>query len=151
MSPNEWGPPVWTLFHTLAEKINENHFGKVAPELMFHIIRICSTLPCPDCSQHATHFLSKIHVSGIKKKTDLRNLLYFFHNVVNKRKQKPLFNVAELSNKYANNKIIDVYNHFVSVYQTRGNMRLLADSFQRNMILNEFKKWFLVNLKYFIN
>ena len=150
MSPNEWGPPIWTLFHTLAEKIKEEHFQKITPELFFFIKRICSSLPCPECSQHATQFLSRIRVNEIKTKIDLRNLLYIFHNIVNRRKQKPLFNVSELSTKYGNNKIIDVYNNFISVYKTKGNMRLLADSFQRNLIVNDFRKWIIINLRSFI-
>ena len=33
--PTEWGPPVWTLFHTFAEKINPNKFSELAPQFFF--------------------------------------------------------------------------------------------------------------------
>jgi len=150
MSPNQWGPPTWTLFHSLAEKISEKEFTTLMPQLIFFIKRICSVLPCPECSQHATKFWKNVNVAGIKNKNDLRNLLCMFHNIVNKRKRKPLFEQDNLTNTYDNKNIINVYNHFVSVYQTNGNMNLIADSFQRKLILVEFKKWIMSNIRHFM-
>jgi len=150
MSPNQWGPPTWALFHTLAEKINESEFAALMPQLIFFIKRICNVLPCPECSQHATSFWKKVNVAGIKNKTDLRNLLCMFHNIVNKRKNKPLFNHDNLTDTYANNKTVEIYNNFVAVYQTNGNMKLIADAFQRKMILLQFKKWLMTNFRHFI-
>jgi len=135
----------------MIEKIKEEQYSIVAPQLFHYIKRICSVLPCPECSQHATTFLNKVNFNLIHNKTEFRNLFYIFHNVVNKRKEKPLFHVNNLS-KYSNpnENIIKIYNDFVSVYQTKGNMRLIADSFQRKMVLMEFKTWFVTNIKYFI-
>ena len=66
MSPNQWGPPTWTLFHTIAEKMNEEAFPVLMPQFIFFLKRICSVLPCPECSQHATQFWKNINVAGIK-------------------------------------------------------------------------------------
>jgi hypothetical protein len=150
MSPNQWGPPTWTLFHTLAEKMKEEDFPTLMPQLIFYIRKICTALPCPECSQHATTFWTKIHIPGIKNKTDLKNMLCLFHNIVNKRKNKPLFNNESLSERYANLNTVNVYNNFVAVYQTNGNMNLIAESFQRKLILITFKKWIMSNLHNFI-
>jgi hypothetical protein len=38
--PEVWGPAVWTLFHTLAEKINVNAYPAVFPSLFNMIIKI---------------------------------------------------------------------------------------------------------------
>ena len=149
MSPTTWGPPVWRFFHTLAEKMNEDKFQELGPQLFNLIRKICRVLPCPDCSMHATQFLSKINFSTIKTKTDFKNILYIFHNVVNKRKNKALYDNNNLS-IYANNNIVNTYNQFVAVYQTKGNMKLITDSFQRQLVLNDLKKWLLINMKYFI-
>jgi len=149
MSTKKWGPPVWTLLHTLAEKINPDKFAELAPQLFVFIKRICSALPCPDCAQHASQFLARINFSGIKNKTDLKNMLYIFHNVVNTRLKKPLYNVSNLS-VYANNNIIQVFNNFAEVYHTKGNMALLADSFQRKLIMVDFKKWLVINIGSFL-
>jgi hypothetical protein len=150
MSPNKWGPPVWTFFHTLAEKIKEDNFNNIFPSLFSFIQRICRVLPCPECSQHATQFLSKVNPNGIKNKSDFKNLLHFFHNTVNKRKNKSVFDINEVSLKYSNNNIMITYINFVNVFNTRGNMKLLADTFQRKLVLNDFRKWLQVNLKSFV-
>jgi hypothetical protein len=149
MSPNKWGPPVWTLFHTLAEKINDEKFNELFPTLFNFIQKICRVLPCPECSQHATQFLSKVIVSGIKNKTDFRNIMHFFHNSVNRRKNKPPFDIKAVHEQY-NGNIITTYVNFVNVFNTRGNMKLLADTFQRKIVLNDFRNWMQFNLKFFI-
>ena len=33
MSPNHWGPPTWSLFHTLIEKLKEEKYDKIYMEL----------------------------------------------------------------------------------------------------------------------
>lgn len=92
MSPPEiWGPPVWTFFHTLAEKINEDYFHKIKFSLFFIIKRICNFLPCPECSQHASRFLARINVQAIKDKNQFKQMLHLFHNTVNKRKKRGFF------------------------------------------------------------
>ena len=149
MSPNEWGPPIWTFFHTLAEKIHEDAYAELMPQLVAYIKKICVYLPCPDCSQHAGQFLAKVNFSTIKTKNDFKNIMFIFHNMVNHRNKKPQFNIADLS-KYANGgNIIDAYNNFITVFQTNGNMKLLADSFQRKRLISEFKKWLIANIKHF--
>jgi hypothetical protein len=149
MSPNKWGPPVWTLFHTLAEKITDIGYQQVGKQLFYHIYRICNSLPCPDCAYHASRFLAKVNSSKLKTKTDLKNILYVFHNVVNAKKHKPPFHTNNLE-IYKNKNLNFVYNNFVQVYNTRGNMKLLTESFQRQLVLGEFKKWFFANYYFFI-
>jgi hypothetical protein len=143
MSQSIWGPPTWKLFHTLIEKITDENL--VVP-LFQYIVRICYNLPCPDCSSHSKTFFSKINQASIKTKTDLRNLMYIFHNMVNRRKNKPMFHVDKLVD-YKNNNTIQTYNQFINVYQTRGNMKLIADSLQRQLLVKEFKKWVTVNIR----
>jgi hypothetical protein len=149
MSPPEvWGPPIWTFFHTLAEKVNEEYFLSIKNTLFFYIKRICNFLPCPDCSQHANRFLAKVDVSKIKNKVDFKNMLYVFHNTVNKRKQKPLFSYVNV-NIYKNYNVGTAFNNFVSVYHTKGNMNMIAESFQRNLLVKDLKGWLISNHKYF--
>lgn len=149
MKPEVWGPPIWTLFHTLAEKINESHYSTIGLELYGYIKKICGYLPCPECSQHATRFLASIKLENVNTKDGLRKILYIFHNVVNVRKKKSLF-LFEKLNDYKNKNIIQVFNRFISHYKTStGNMKLITDSFQRQMIIKNFRKWFLTNYKSF--
>ena len=142
MSPPEvWGPAVWTLFHTLAEKINPDAYPYVIQSMFAMFVRICAVLPCPECSRDASGFLAKIKLSDYKTKDDFKNMLYLFHNWVNAKKRKPLFNYANM-NKYADKNLILVINDFIAKYNTKGNMKLLAESFQRSFVLKDFVNWF---------
>jgi hypothetical protein len=148
MSPSVWGPPIWNFLHTLAAKIKDDKYNEVSRELFFYIQKICANLPCPECSQHARTFLGKIIFSRVSTKNDLIKLLYLFHNSVNRRKVKPVFAFEEIG-KYSQNSLIHAYNNFIVAYHTKGNMKLLADSFQRKLIIQEFRKWMLRNLSNF--
>ena len=149
MSPPEvWGPAVWTLFHTLAEKVNEQAFPFIKHQLFGQIRRICGFLPCPECSIDATIFLAKININDLKTKDDFRNMFYLFHNRVNAKKHRPLFNYSNLT-LYNNYGIVPVINNFISKYNTKGNMKLIAESFQRKIVLGEFKSWFTKTIRAF--
>ena len=75
-------------------------------------------------------------------------VLYVLHIHVNKRKHKPTFKLENL-NIYENRNLIQVYNRFSLVYNTRGNMKLLTDTFQRQLLITEFKKWLVKNMQAF--
>jgi len=149
MSPNEWGPPIWTFFHTLAEKIKDEKFSELGPHLLHLIKRICAHLPCPDCSQHASTFLSRVHFQNIKNKQGLKITLFDLHNLVNKRKKKPIFSFQDLDLLYKRKNVVLCYNDFCRVFQTHGLMKLMADNLQRKFILQETKKWVIDHIQDF--
>lgn len=143
-----WGPPVWNLFHTLAEKIKDEKYAEIGPQLIKHIKNICSHLPCPSCSQHATQFFAKAPPHGFATKERLKEGLFFFHNIVNRRTNKPIRPITML-NEYKTHNVARAYNSFIRVYNTRGNMKLLTDTFQRQIIIRDFKKWLIANIDAF--
>jgi len=141
MSPPEvWGPAVWRLFHTLSERLNDNAYNALSPQLFGFFVRICKFLPCPDCSNDASIFLAKIRFSNIKNKIEFKNTFYLFHNWVNAKKRKPLFNYGNI-NIYSKYRLVDVLNDFYAKYQTKGNMKLLTESFQRQFVVKDFNNW----------
>lgn len=142
--PGVWGPPIWRFFHILAENIHEEDYNRLIPQLFSLIRRTCVYLPCPECSDHATKFLAKIGPTDISNKTEFKNMLYLFHNMVNKKKRKPLFDYSNL-NIYKNINIFYAFNQFSSVYNTKGNMKTLTESFQRQFIIRDFKQWVKTN------
>jgi hypothetical protein len=80
MSPPEvWGPAVWGLFHTLAEKVNPYAYPFIAKRLFNVIVRICRFLPCPECSTDASNFLAKIKIENLKTKDDFNQMFYLFN------------------------------------------------------------------------
>ena len=148
MSPISWGPSTWIFMHTLAVKIKETSFPLIGPNLILILIQICNNLPCPECSQHAKQFWSKVKTANIKNKTDLINLLFVFHNMVNKRKQLQPFKYENLQ-YYETRNIIETYNIFARNFNTRGNMNLINESFHRNMMIASLRTWIMSNLAHF--
>ena len=148
MSPSIWGPSTWIFMHTLVAKIKESSFPKIGTSLIFVLIQICNNLPCPECAQHAKEFWSKVKVTNIKTKTDLVNLIYVFHNMVNKRKQTLLYKYENI-NYYNKKNIIDTYNTFSRNFNTKGNMNLINQSFHRNMMLSSLRSWMMNNIQHF--
>jgi len=140
-APEIWGPAVWNLFHTLIEQLNEDAYQVIAPQMYAQFVKICKFLPCPDCASDATNFLAKVNLTHIKSKVEFRNTFYLFHNWVNARKRKQLFNYGNIL-IYSKYNIIVVINKFLSVYHTKGNMKMLNESFQRSLIVSTFKGWF---------
>jgi hypothetical protein len=144
-----WGPGVWNLLHTLAATIDENAFNVIFPQLFVFIKRICVFLPCPDCAKHATQFLSRLTPQQhLFTKEKFINTFYLFHNIVNTKKNKSLYNYANME-KYKYIPISFAFNNFAKVYNTKGNMKLLTDSFQRQIIVKEFKIWLIKNIRFF--
>jgi hypothetical protein len=148
MSPSQWGPPTWIFLHTLAEKIKDESFAAIGPNLVLLITRICNNLPCPECAQHAKVFWAKVRLQNIKNKTDLINLLYVFHNTVNKRKRLPLFKYTDLQ-YYKTRSVVEAYNAFSRNFNTKGNMNLINESFHRGLMLKGLRQWLMENIQYF--
>jgi hypothetical protein len=144
MSPPEiWGPPVWRLFHTMAAQINDE---RLIPTIMGHIKRICAYLPCPDCSKHATDFWSRVKSPTTKQ--EMIDILYNFHNQVNYIKRKPPHNYDKIDD-YGKINLVYAFNDFIRVYNTKGNMNQLTESFQREIIIKNFKLFMVTNIRKF--
>ena len=143
-----WGPSTWLFMHTLAAKLKESSFNIIGPQLIRILIQICNNLPCPECSQHAKLFWSKVNINNLKNKSDLINILFVFHNVVNKKKNYKSFNYENLK-YYETKNVIETYNIFYKNFNTRGNMSLINESFHRNMMLTSLKTWMMSNINHF--
>lgn len=148
MSPNTWGPSTWLFMHTLTAKVKESSFPIIGPSLILILIKICNNLPCPECAQHAKEFWAKVKTANIKNKSDLSNLLFVFHNMVNKRKHHSQFKYENLV-YYDSKNIIDTYNIFARNFNTRGNMNLINESFHRNMMIVTLRTWLMTNVIHF--
>lgn len=148
MSPNTWGPPTWMFLHTLATKIKEDSFPLIGNKLVLSIMSICYHLPCPECSQHAKKFWSNVKIGNIQTKNDLINILFVFHNLVNKRKGYPPFNNNNL-HYYNSRNLIHTFNQFSRNFNTKGNISLINESFHRNIMMTALRKWMMGNIVHF--
>ena len=146
--PEVWGPPIWLFFHTITSKIKDGLDINVYKGLFRIIKTICKNLPCPTCSTDATLFLSKINEDIINSKQKLINNIYIFHNYVNKKTHKKLFNYNMILN-YNQLDLAVVIRQFIRAYNTQGNMNLLNESFQRQLAVKEFRRWMRANISAF--
>jgi len=145
-----WGPPIWFLFHTLAEKIKPEVFSTIIKELFNNIYIICINLPCPICATHAKEYMDKINLSSIRSKGDLKKLLFDFHNTVNSRKGYPIFTKDELDNKYSNSNTINIIQNFMIHFKDKQRSpKLIADDLMRQRIAANLQKWFQNNITAF--
>jgi hypothetical protein len=146
--PEVWGPPIWLFFHTITSKIKDGLDVNVYKGLFRIIKTICKNLPCPTCSTDATQFLSKINEDTINSKQKLINNIYIFHNYVNKKNKKTLFNYNKMFN-YNQVDLAGSIRQFIRAYNTSGNMNLLNESFQRQLAVKEFRRWIRANISAF--
>jgi hypothetical protein len=139
-SITKWGPATWLLFHTLAEQISEKNQKRMIPLVFTWIKNIAYNLPCPQCTQHAKEFLSKVPLHHIQTKYDFKSMLFVFHNMVNTRKRKPIFSFNDI-NIYENVSLKFAVHNFVTYYNTKGNINLIGDATQRQYVITHFIKF----------
>lgn len=148
MSPNDWGPPTWIFLHTIVEKVKETSFPLISQQLIRMIIEICNNLPCPECTAHAKTFWVNVNLANLRNKQDLINLLFIFHNNVNKRKKINQFKHEDLS-RYKKLKLIHEYNIFTKNFNTNGNMNLINEAFHRKLMMISLRRWLMTNISHF--
>ena len=108
-------------------------------------------LPCPECSKDATQMLNQIDITKIKSKQVFIELLFVFHNMVNKKKHKRIpGNYTEIQSKYATLDLSNVFTAFLTAYNTTGNFKLMAEEGQRKIIRANFGKWLFENRRFFV-
>lgn len=142
----KWGEPFWFLFHVLAEKVKESEFPRLRAGLLNLVMTICSNLPCPECTGHATRYLNGINFNTIRTKEDFKMMLYVFHNSVNARKQYPMYPIEKLD-KYTHGNVIPIIENFMRHFlQNHKSFHLLADDMHRRQISGSVRKWFQDNI-----
>ena len=151
--PMKWGEPTWFLFHTLAEKIKDNieNFPLFKTQFLKTIYLICTALPCPDCSKHATEYLNGINFNTINTKEDLRMMLFTFHNVVNQKKNFEIFKYEDLEPKYSAMNTVKIIQQFMVAYSPAFNKTLSIDlnKHYRQTVSSTLVQWFNDNINKF--
>ena len=139
----KWGEPFWNLFHVLAEKVREDKFPEIRESLLQLIYTICQNLPCPDCAKHAVTYLNSIRYETIQTKLQLKEMLYQFHNSVNKRRNVALFPREQLEEKYSKGLLGPIINEFFKHFQQKHkSIRMISDDFYRSKIGMKLLSWF---------
>ena len=116
MSQKQWGNVTWILFHSLAEKINENRFSNVKNIFIDFIKDTCKNLPCPICSEHAIQALRQVNFQLINSKADMIEFLRQFHNIVNIRINNPIMSKEFVIETYKLAQLHIIVNNFYKIY-----------------------------------
>jgi hypothetical protein len=137
---NRWGPSVWKFFHSLVHSVKEDSFPIIGRQLLNFIVQISSMLPCSDCSAHAKEFFSKINLNHFNTKDRAIDLMYIFHNVVNKNTKKEIF-PRHLLFIYDHINVFSSYNSFVIAYKSNIPSKLTTETFSRQSLLKRLHEW----------
>tara|TARA_B100001027_G_scaffold216535_1_gene193230 strand:+ start:3156 stop:3605 length:450 start_codon:yes stop_codon:yes gene_type:complete len=142
----EWGVPTWMLLHTMSCKVNDNYFINNKKKILNIILLIFEGLPCPDCSTHAVGVFKK-HVNSINTKEDLIHYLFLFHNSVNSKLKKKLYEKKNLE-VYKEKKIKDILINWYDNYNPSKNIpKLMANNMHIKMIKKYIANYFKNDLK----
>lgn len=106
-----WGNPTWTLFHTIAEKINDSYYINNYMVIWNFIKDVCNHLPCPYCKNHAVNYIKLVNINDIKTKEGLKRSLFEFHNYVNRNSNKKIEDISIL-NKYKHVNVSIAFQYF---------------------------------------
>jgi hypothetical protein len=145
-----WGPPIWFLFHTMAEKLKPTSFLLLKGSLINIIKKICSNLPCPECSRHSIMYMDTLDLTTMNSKEDFKHFLFEFHNSVNVRKKQSVFQRLQLDEKYKNANFYNIIVSFFSAFlQKSKNIRQLSDDFHKKSIAKYVSMWLKENRDHF--
>ena len=147
-----WGPATWILFHTLAEKVKEDKFTIIKYQLISFVKQICTSLPCPDCAQHATQLLSQYkNYHLIKTKEDFKLFLFNFHNMVNARLKVPPAS-KEMLDKYKTTVFQQVFEFWYINFKVAsgGNNKLMIDAISRERTKTSFHNFLKSHAHFFV-
>jgi hypothetical protein len=85
-----WGPELWMILHSAAERIGTSHVKLPQEELRLWTNLLTSlrfSLPCPICKKHFTAYLLSTPIKTFNREF-IRNWLYNIHCQVNDRTEK---------------------------------------------------------------
>jgi len=143
MSKAVWGPATWAMLHCLVLKIKDD--AKNLEPLKVIITSICSNLPCPYCTSHATAILKKSKFYQINDILTLRTYMWQFHNNVNERLKKTTMDYSSHLEKYNKMKLVDVTNLFIKIYTQNSGVTMMLYNFHKKQLIQQLRKYFNEN------
>lgn len=130
-----WGPPTWIFIHSFLELMSDECYLIHKQTVINLLTSICSTLPCRDCTNHALAYMKKhpLHPNYYPTRKHLQYYFYKFHNAVNIRLGKPIFDDF---NKYESARLTIVFREFQTKYRGSSTMDFTNNMARKNIINN---------------
>lgn len=141
-NPDTWGPPLWTILHTIAERIGISGMDADQSRDIGVLINLLpAILPCSTCQGHMRQYIAMnpFVVSGLggaDLRTYCRNWLLKFHNTVRTSKGQPIeiTTLEQLADLYGTEKIQSCQIQTVSAHVIYGIRMGLAK-------MDAWKRW----------
>jgi translation elongation factor EF-4 len=148
----EWTHATWNLFHCIPEKIKKEDFNYMKSEIIHYIKGICNRLPCPECAHHASMYMNNINPNNIKTSEDLKNIIFVFHNSVNKKTKKKIYD-QDVLQQYKSMKLHKVLNEFFETFNSssKGNFTFMSENYNRKIFTDTFLVFMRNNFNRFNN
>ena len=121
----KWGMPTWIFLHAFAEKVNGTFYSKNVTQCLTMLNLVFKNLPCPYCSAHAVAYFRGIKPQTVRTKQQLVQVLYDFHNAVNRRVGKRPFKRVDLK-RYKAIRMDIAVNGFMNAFNHRYDRTLMA-------------------------
>ena len=134
----KWGPITWILLHSLAERIVDDMYISNREKIFSIVKGIIENLPCPECRYHATNYFKKINIYNYNTKDEFKLMLYTFHNAVNVRLGKEIYDASSLE-KYKLSKLLTIWKLFKIQYTQNNYSRLLSEQLTRRLIIERIQ------------
>ena len=161
MKPNEWGPYVWYVIHTIFYNIPDDDYFITNRKVYLSFIKsLNSIIPCPICRSHFHTLLKKDDLKRCETKDDIINWSIDKHNLVNTRLKKKSLLRKDSDIIYENINIsfffhgIDIltYNHQQTIpikqYTTMFNsFKIILPGNELRKHYNESVKKYKINFK----
>ena len=146
MSKARWSIPTWYLLHGIAEKIKEDYYNEHKEDIIKILKDICYNLPCPYCRKNAIQYLKKQNFKLLKTKHQFKIFIYNFHNNVNKKLNKKIFD-ENILKKYEKINLLNVWLLFDKNFNSNYLSSHDFNRWRRSMTNSYVKKYLRKNWK----
>lgn len=113
---SEWGPPLWTVLHSIAERVGSSpvlqYSGDERRALIKMIKYLEKVIPCPSCREHYEVYLREHPLEKPLKdlghselKDYIKTWFWELHNWVNESLGRPIYTYAGLTLQYGRTNI----------------------------------------------
>jgi hypothetical protein len=133
------GQIIWTMIHTLIEKMNPEGFTVFKRDLINVTNFICGYYSLNEKSQLFNVFFKNLNFVAIDQLYKFKNLYFLFHNYVNSNIKKPMFDNNDLS-LYSKNNLFKV-NQYFNILNNNNNSCIQLTNF-----LNKYSSFIILNI-----
>jgi hypothetical protein len=137
-----WGPPLWGILHTAAEKSSPTRDNKATWIDIFAYLP--TVILCTDCKAHYATYISANPYSPPSDNASVREYtrtwLWNFHNAVNVRLGKPTYSFESLAGEYGTKNIMDYSSQYSKILTEFRQSDVFISNYKWNAFMDKIKR-----------